>query len=203
MRSSVSFQVAARPRYLTVTTNYIGEERQALAVTYPADWVVLYGDDPLGRDADNELRTVTSLNLAQRPVIGAKRWLDQHLLGLSDSELNGARMMIMLQRLDRPVDLRHESARLESGFGQWAGPRGSFHLRNTASALGPMLEVDAQDLAAGNSGEMRAWFVYPMPRNGEPQYEITVQYNASGRLKSRLHRVALDVVSRLRLVKGQ
>ena len=41
------------------------------------------------------------------------------------------------------------------------------------------------------------------PPPGAVQYEIMVRYQTTGRLKSRMRQVALDVVSRLKLVKGQ
>lgn len=200
MAGAILFQLAARPRFLTVTTLGVGSDRQALAVTYPADWVIV--DTSVLSDVGPPTRE-TFITLTQKPATGLQHWLDEHVLRVRDSELSDSYLTIFLQRLDGPVNLSRESARLASGFDQMYGPNGTVRIRNTSCPIGPMIECDIQDGSSGDTGEFRGWYAYPTPSRGADQYEVVVRYNTTARLKSRMRQTALDVVSHLKLVKRQ
>ncbi len=186
----------ARPRYAVHTTSSVGVGHVALVVAYPTDWT-------MDAQGDRSGPTFAAFTLTRLPASRVQRWLDEHIWHAGADDAQHSRISVSLLRVDSSSGLDREQRRLEPGLRMLTRLGGRYSVTRTRYPVGPALDlqIEVPNLPPHEIGS--SVLVFPAIDSGEPQYEIAVGYYATARLKARVRQVALDVVSRLRLVQVQ
>ncbi len=186
-----------RPQYRQVTSEPVGPEHKSLVVSYPADWEVSHHVDAMTDERESDT-PVTYMSFDRMPAVGPQRWIEHFIYRLNEQDLTS--LGISLQRVDAVEDLDSETRRLVEVYGQIAGPGGDVKVTRASSPLGPAVHVEVYSPRTGDTRYYGVVVLYPTPEPGGIRYEVNLNYRASERMRSRMRQVALDVVSRLRLV---
>jgi hypothetical protein len=181
----------------TVTSRALGAEGTSVVVTYPADYAVTQTDDT----TTPSFLPFTSMYLRPRPAQGLQAWLDSHLFG-AERELQGSYLVVEMEPIGHPVVMQDEESRLRDIARQLTHRGGSFSLGPAHVPAGQGLTLNIRGGANLADSLEYVTLVFPMPSAGRPQYEVVVRGHASGSQAARTRSVALDVVSRLRLVQN-
>lgn len=191
---------AARPRYREAISRTVGEQQAAVSVIYPAGWTVDESDYSHA-DADTPIAHVW---LRPKSPGGLQAWLDGRLFHVRDSDWLNSAISVELQKIPSFRGLDGEIARLEPFVRQMGRHGVTYSYRKWTCPAGPVLEIHGQ-LPKNLQGILPPWgqfLVFPESAPGEQQYEVIVSYQTTGQLESRLHQAAIDVVSRLRIVRN-
>ena len=187
------------PRYQIHVSNPVGIDRKAVMIAYPPGWQVAEEENTGNHDDGS----VTKVRLKRTPSQGPQAWIDANLFHISERESLGAGMEVLLQQVGGFRGLDSEAKRMEAGLSQLRQAGYVYSIRKSRCPSGPLLDVRINSIAQPDRTFDTTLIVYPTAAPRETQYEVIVHSTCSERLKDRMSKLALDVVSRVRLVKVQ
>jgi len=130
-------------------------------------------------------------------------WLETLFPPATASQNDSPTISVSLMITDTPVDLSRNSRALIAQWRTYLGPKAMISLIGSNGRLGPMLEFPPDPAAVKKMGPGGLIFMFPKrSRPDEPEYEIAIRYVCSDSQKARVRQEALDMVSRLRLVRS-
>jgi len=191
---------SGRTKYQVVSLRTMADKRILVRVAYP-DTCTLDGRE--GTHAGPGSTMFDNFTLVPRRASGLQSWFDVHILRIPSSQANNTQLEVLLQQIPKSDDLDSDIARLRKTFRMLLGPNGHSYVRKTSCPAGPMIELEFVYPGNGSAKNktMFGLITYPPAMPSRIRYEIIVRCASDEALRSRMRNLALDVVSRLRVVE--
>lgn len=193
--AGIVFWSAQRPHYRTYQTSATGDQQAPMIVSYPSDWTI---DDWSGDRGQS-----STIVLTHTPPRGLQAWIDQYLGGISRKDWQFSTIQMQSIRLMGTPDIDNDARRMDMAMRQLARQGVTYSIKRSICAGGPFLDIQSHNPKGDVIWPSNTLLLYPAALPGEPSVEVIVHYSSPNHLHNRVHQTALDVVSRLRLVKAR
>ena len=189
---------AVQPGYRRIRLYCAGDVRRAVDVVYPASWEVL-GTDFSAADRNRPLRG--AVDLAPRHTTGLQALVDRILRRAEGRGSGIGEIQVVVNEYTPRGGIDAEMARLAPLVRQSLTAGGSlFPIQKSECRAGPLIEAEALLPGGALSTATDIFVIYPPSPPHQSPFEIIVRYETNVADRAVMHRVAMDVVSRVRVV---
>ena len=189
----------SHPAYREVTLQIGGPSGPHVRVAYPVSWRAREISDSITHSPSGA-NAIDLIELEPAASGGLQTWIEEHVLHTYSRVPADTRLEILLQPIATVRSIDNETERYRTIMQQMDGLNAAYSIQKSSRTAGDVLDVEWR-MGGPLTDVDNALIVIPTLRSPRVAYEIVVRYRTTEMLHARMRRIALDVVSRLRVVQ--